>query len=170
MNTSDLPVCFGLPPDSRDTSSESRRRQRTSRSSASSSTASFKTLDRTTLTSPFKAHCPHCTNLTEMKGYARYNDNEGWVCGMQCHTCRQIIPVASLSSQWSRAIRYYIHLYYQGWLICQEPDCDYRTRDCILQCQSSAECHGMLAREVSLPPPTLNNKRRYSCNRLLVHE
>ncbi|CAO3592284.1 unnamed protein product [Absidia cylindrospora] len=109
----------------------------------------FKILDRKTDARPFMLLCQHCRNQVEIKGYTRYKKDEGWICGMQCQKCRRMMTTASISVQLVGAIRYYIKLYYQGWLCCQELDCDYRTRDCNMRCMNPCGCNGLLAREYS---------------------
>ncbi|KAI8332384.1 hypothetical protein BC941DRAFT_402492 [Chlamydoabsidia padenii] len=138
MDTSELALCCGLNPPPPTESKRQGRRQTNKKQDAS-----FKKMERTTGLDALKVKCSHCHGRNKIQGYAKYHPTMGcWVSGLQCTHCQHIMT--GLSSQLVLAIRAHIGLYYQGWLICQDVDCDYKIRDCSLQCQT---CHGTLVKE-----------------------
>ncbi|CAB4492189.1 unnamed protein product [Rhizophagus irregularis] len=70
----------------------------------------------------FMPICIHC-NVTNI--FEGLKDSEGLI---KCNGCNTIIPFSSILTQLTFKVRSYIKQYYDGWKVCDEQSCLYRTR------------------------------------------
>jgi DNA polymerase alpha subunit A len=121
-------------------------------SSLSIPTSQFKHVEKPTL------KCLHCQTSFVYEGVMRLSSNSSsdtsMKCGLICPlpSCGQNLSLFSLLIQLTLVGQKFIQKYYDGYLICDEPTCHYRTRKIPLKqthpCPS-VNCQGSLRLEVS---------------------
>ncbi|KAF8316797.1 DNA polymerase alpha catalytic subunit [Clavulina sp. PMI_390] len=77
---------------------------------------------------PFTVICPKCS--TEGT-FHRLTDDKTSVltaAGPECSTCRAPIQPASIELQLELQIQQHVSRYYEGWMACDDPTCELRTR------------------------------------------
>ncbi|KAI8333396.1 hypothetical protein BC941DRAFT_358178 [Chlamydoabsidia padenii] len=93
--------------------------------------------------------CQHCQAKSRFEGIGRLVNDETMEYGLSCAECRQELSPSFIHIQLTLAIRSFIRLYYEGWLICDEPTCFNRTRMMSVfgrRCLANG-CLGAMARE-----------------------
>ncbi|CAG8559948.1 13104_t:CDS:10 [Acaulospora morrowiae] len=104
----------------------------------------FKNVDK------FNLKCTTCKQSSIYDGTKSGHqlDASGIICGNV--DCKKVLPLPSILTQLTCNIRSHIKRYYDGWLVCEEKGCGYRTRmitakrKCIIH-----GCYGVMINEYS---------------------
>jgi DNA polymerase alpha subunit A len=81
--------------------------------------------------------CNHCNSTNYFEGINLCKDDN----------CKKEISLESIATQLILSIRDYIKKYYNGWLVCDEQTCKYRTKIITKNCINH-RCSGMMKEEV----------------------
>jgi len=81
---------------------------------------------------PLQLSCPHCSVQFEPA-------NVEWNKRLQCPSCNLTLPTCYIQNSLTLAIRNTITAYQDGWMACEEPTCQHRTRQV---CLGSYICGG----------------------------
>ncbi|KAF9469285.1 DNA polymerase alpha catalytic subunit [Collybia nuda] len=77
---------------------------------------------------PFVVRCRNCQGELP---FSPLNERESSIIrptGAACPACQAKISIGSLQMQLESQIREHIGKYYEGWAVCDDPTCEYRTR------------------------------------------
>lgn len=78
--------------------------------------------DRFKDASKFHTLCPHCHNVRVWSGVFNTLD-DGPASSFTCTSCQKVVPVAAVQWQLCRSVQAQVHMYQQGWLVCDDPLC-----------------------------------------------
>ncbi|CAG8799543.1 31947_t:CDS:2, partial [Racocetra persica] len=94
--------------------------------------------------------CIHCQQSYAFEGFNSITghllDETGFYCGNP--NCMKALPISSILAQLTCSIRLHIKKFYDGWNICEDPTCGYRTRN-ITRKRCIQGCHGKMLAEFS---------------------
>ncbi|CAG8521750.1 12867_t:CDS:10, partial [Dentiscutata heterogama] len=94
--------------------------------------------------------CIHCRESYTFEGFNSITghllDETGFYCGNP--NCMRALPTSSILAQLTCSIRSQIKKFYDGWNICEDPTCRYRTRN-IARTRCTQGCRGKMVAEFS---------------------
>ncbi|CAG8497514.1 9446_t:CDS:10, partial [Ambispora gerdemannii] len=104
----------------------------------------FKNEERFADVEKFQPICRYCKSRFIFESNGSDLAASGISCGNQ--ECKRTLQMPSLVAQINRQIKSHIQRYYDGWFVCDEMACQYRTKTINLKCQISG-CPGAMTEE-----------------------
>ncbi|RKP25111.1 DNA polymerase family B-domain-containing protein [Syncephalis pseudoplumigaleata] len=112
----------------------------------------------------FFVRCPYCQKSNLFHGVALTKATPDYA-GLQCPNgaCQAVLPVGSIGCQLSGAVQKHIRRYQEGWLVCDDPSCQTRTRMLSVRGRrcGQAGCRGMLRLEASSAGMVVSSRLAY---------
>ncbi|CAG8628060.1 15156_t:CDS:10, partial [Dentiscutata erythropus] len=111
--------------------------------------------------------CIHCRESYTFEGFNSITghllDETGFYCGNP--NCMRALPTSSILAQLTCSIRFQIKKFYDGWNICEDPICGYRTRN-IARTRCAQGCRGkMVAEDTDIHFVTANKMFKFKYNK-----
>lgn len=93
-----------------------------------------------------------CDKLFPFGGFLAHNDCTISEKGVSCSSCNYLFPTFKIAFQLEYTIRKHISLYYDGWLVCDDPACAKKTRlisvygkRCVSFLEKNELCNGLMS-------------------------